>query len=361
MPLRARIKNQDIISVDHSDDQWENLKKEIKKDKLMVYLSCCDGQGFLRTSKLGLKHFAHKKSENICDWKPESPEHLWVKKAIVEGCITAGWNGVPEFTGDNWRADVLAFQGNKKIAFEVQWSPQTYQETKFRQERYKNSGVRGCWFFKKPSGKTRIDFDELIHNQSIPTFILQKDENQKIFSELNNRKITITELVANLLNGHVKFRENYEILKGKLIAIIFFDIKCWKCKRSQHLYTVPDHFSSTVKSTCGIPSEKFISFNGFELDFNSTIINSVLDFSKTELGKNLKIGKIKNRYSRTVGESYLSHGCFYCDSIFGHHFMFNEKFDALYSKQSIQIQLSQNLKIKEAHWCFSKEFIFCSD
>ena len=222
MPLRAKINNQDVISVDHSHEQWEELKKEIKRNNLTVYLSCCGGKGFLRTSKLGLKHFAHKKSEHICDWKPESPEHLWIKKAIIEGCIAAGWSAVPEFSGDTWRADVYAYKGNVKIAFEVQWSPQTYEETRYRQERYKTSGVRGCWFFRTPAHKMRTHFDMLIQNKSIPTFLLKKDEKGECYSEINNCKIEISDLVKYLLSGNVNFRECIEIEKGKFISMNFF-------------------------------------------------------------------------------------------------------------------------------------------
>lgn len=79
MPLRAYIDNEAIISIDQTDEQWDALKKRLKNKEAILILPCCKQEGFLRKSKKGLKHFVHSKSNNTCDWRPESLEHLKAK------------------------------------------------------------------------------------------------------------------------------------------------------------------------------------------------------------------------------------------------------------------------------------------
>lgn len=148
MPLRAYLNDREIVSIDLSDDEWAKLKTDIKSNKSVLTLPCCGQDGYLRISSKGLKHFVHSKSANLCDYASESPEHLRAKVAIMEACRENGWEAIPEFSEKDWRTDILAVQGQKRIAFEVQWSKQSYEETKYRQERYKESNVRGCWFFR---------------------------------------------------------------------------------------------------------------------------------------------------------------------------------------------------------------------
>ena len=79
-------------------------------------------------------------------------------------------DAIPEFSEADWRADVLAVQGGKRIAFEVQWSRQTYEETSLRQERYKASNVRGCWLFRI-APKEMLDYDKTsVADKEIPAF-----------------------------------------------------------------------------------------------------------------------------------------------------------------------------------------------
>ena len=37
----------------------------------------------------------------------------------------------------------------------------------------------------------------------------------------------------------------------------------------------------------------------------------------------LQVGEIKERSSRTAGETYLSNGCFHCDALLGNFFLFH--------------------------------------
>jgi len=359
MPLRAYIDNEEIISINLSDEYWNDLKKRIKSKDSLLTLPCCKQKGFLRTSSKGLKHFVHAKSVNTCDWKPESIEHLKAKIEIIKACEENGWKSIPEFSETNWRADVLATKNEKKIAFEVQWSKQTYEETKFRQDRYKESNVRGCWFFRTAPKELRNYDDSLIADKEIPAFKIFKDEDSNIIAQLKQTQLPLKSLVDSLLKRKIKFCEHIRLKPRQEVTIVFFETICWKCHKPQHLWTIEQNLLTVCNQDFYLMGSMWDSD---DIDKSPKIYEAVKQYLRTENGKHLKIGELKKRYSKTVNESYLSHGCFYCDSIFGDWFLNTEKIDGQNNPQSIRHKIELDLGIiKEEgkHWCYSENGEFC--
>lgn len=149
----------------------------------------------------------------------------------MEACREQGWDAIPEFSEADWRADVLAVQGGKRIAFEVQWSRQTYEETRLRQERYKASNVRGCWFFRI-APKEMSDYDKtLVADKETPAFKIFKDENSNILAQVGKVQMPLKALISNLLARKLKFCEHIRMAPKQKITIIFFEMKCWNAGR----------------------------------------------------------------------------------------------------------------------------------
>ena len=359
MPLRAYIDNQEIISIDQTKEQWDDLKKRIKSKKSVLTLPCCKQEGFLRTSNKGLNHFVHVKSDNTCDWKPESPEHLRAKIEIIEACKENGWKAIPEFAETNWRADVLAIQNDKKIAFEVQWSKQTFEETKFRQDRYKESNVRGCWFFRTAPKELRNYDNTLLAYKEIPAFKIFKDENSNIIAQLKQTQLPLKTLVSSLLKRKLKFCEHVRLKPKQEVTIIFFETSCWKCGKPQYIWTVEQNLLTVCNQDFYLMGSMW---DDEDIDKNPKIYEAVKHFLQTESSKCLKIGQLKKRYSKTVRDNYLSHGCFYCDAIFGDFYINTEKLEAQNDHSNIRHIVEIDLRVEKTegkHWCYTENGDFC--
>jgi len=359
MPLRAYIGNEEIISIDLDEKQWEDLKKLVKSKMTILTLPCCKQQGFLRTSNKGLRHFVHARSKDTCDWKPESAEHLKAKTEVIEACKENGWKAIPEFSETNWRADVLAIQNEKRIAFEVQWSRQTFVDTDFRQNRYKDSNVRGCWFFRTAPKELREHDDTLKALKEIPAFKIFKDENSNIIAQLKQTQMPLKSLVDSLLKGQLKYCEHVRLKPRQEATIVFFETTCWKCDKPQHLWTVEQNFISVCNQGFYLIGTLR---NHKDIDKSPQVYNAVKKFLQTGKGNKLKIGQLKNRYSKTIQDSYLSHGCFYCDAIFGDWFLNIEKMDGISDPNSTNVKVEiefDEFSDKGNHWCYSENGEFC--
>jgi hypothetical protein len=373
MPLRAIVHGKEVIAPLLSNEEWTELRKAIKSGKHDVIMPCCGSRGYPRTSKLGLQHFAHNRgAQRIpeCD-RGETLDHLGAKAQIAKACHSVGYEPVTEATGDGWRADVLAIKGKTRIAFEIQWSPQTLEETIERQERYKQADLRCCWFFRKPPR----DFQTATHE--LPLFPLELNDQKEYIVNLNPpaywaypslyapQTAPLRDFVRALLSGHVKYCK-LSASNEIQVRIVFFEMECWKCRRISHVYYVD---RAPIESLCGLPIHvpRGEAWDNQEFNFSPEILAAVAHFLKSDKGKHLVVGQIKQRFSKTVGRSYMSFGCAYCDSIFGDFFVSEAIMEVAYDPNPpdvLETTISFNKPIEAAipHWCVPRENGgFCCD
>ncbi len=359
MPLKAIIGNKEIISSFLSDKEWDELKDKVKSNSLDVIIYQTKRKGYLRKSKRGLQHFVHKKGELPENWKPESPQHLYIKNEVLLGCKDAGWKSYPEFKENDWEADVLATKGKHRIVFEVQWSPQSYDKTVERQNKYVRDNIRCCWLFKTPPKELR-KYDNYIQAQDyIPLFKIFENENKEINVDFYGRKFSIRDFIKILLGGKIKFSSQKKAKKIQNITINFFDTSCWKCGETQHLYFLQE----TIKSKCGLKIDlRSPMWSDEDLKYNPQILKAINNFTKTKEGQHIKIGQIKKRYSKTINSSYKSFGCYKCDSLFGDWYLEEEIMEAnLYginTKLNVKLELPDIIE-NEEHWCYNEDNDFC--
>jgi hypothetical protein len=164
MPSSCLTDKKVIYAQDFSAGQWEDLKLHIARGTANLLLPCCNGRANLRSGIARRQHFAHFPGESCasdawCDYAgrqvrkgkaPVSLDHVRIQEIIRAIAAKAGWHAEVEYegrtpSGDRWVADVYVEQGDSKLAFEVQISPQPFSYYRVRQQRYRESGVKCVW------------------------------------------------------------------------------------------------------------------------------------------------------------------------------------------------------------------------
>jgi phage FluMu protein Com len=349
MPLRAFIDAQEILAPLVSNEEWEILKSRVGKAGAVATLPCCQSPAYLRTSSRGIKHFVHK-TKTACDWQSETWQHLKTKTEIVLGCQRAGYTVSTEVSGDNWRADVLAQKSTFKIAFEVQWSRQTLEETLERQERYKTAGVRACWFFRYPLEHVshELPLFELTLPEEIPTVTL------------NDTAYPVATFVEALLTRRIRFCNHLRVKQVQPLRIVFMKMPCWRCGEINHVYYVHE-----LVTDCGLETYDRGLWSSEQDSFIPEIIAAARAFCQTPEGRHLNMGPIKERYSKTVGQKYMSFGCASCDAIFGDYFVMEARMEAAYFEGEAPAVLERDVRfmkprtVEYPHWCFPAGGHFC--
>ena len=360
MPLRALHGDRDVVAPLLHDDEWTSLKAIARLGALT--LPCCGSPAKLRVSKLGLKHFYHP-SASLCAAKGETEAHLLAKLEILRACLEAEYTAQTECSENDWRADILAIQGDSRVAFEVQWSRQTLEEILQRQEAYRRHGVRGCWFVRHPPRElvqyTR-DHD-LLARHDLPLFLLEQAEQGTFVVYLNARLYPLEEIVVALLQRRISFRAVLTSAPQQQVRIGFFPIVCWRCHRTSHVYALVEPEYGTV---CG-RSIYLLStlWSDEKREFASEIRAAVQSYLLTVEGSVIQMGAIKRRYSHTTGCSYLSFGCRYCDALFGDWPLRSEEIAARFGTWAAVLDATVTLRqsVSEAvpHWCYPASGSFC--
>ncbi|SFW11939.1 competence protein CoiA [Amycolatopsis australiensis] len=105
----------------------------------------CGYRMHLKISPRGLRFFAHDANAD-CVGTGESAEHQELKILCARWSRECGWRAEPEQAGPDWRADVLATAADgRRIAWEIQVSPQHADDAAQRSARYRRDGITCVW------------------------------------------------------------------------------------------------------------------------------------------------------------------------------------------------------------------------
>lgn len=240
MPLAALFQNERIESWGMTSVEWAELKASYRASGLVM---SCGQAGIPKTSSLGTQFFAHAPGSDCQahEGGPESPEHLATKAAVARAAREIGWEAVIEFPAADrsWIADVLVTNGERTIAIEAQWSPQSQFDFERRQTRYQAAGIECLWLIAGMN----------VRNAStVPHYELAGD-----VEHLTLSMPSLSGTQASPLGKSIK-----DILQGAITpvaelvatsaAIRTQMSKCWNCDKWMSLWTV---LELALESRCG--------------------------------------------------------------------------------------------------------------
>lgn len=333
----------------------------LKENKESVFeMTCCGNRAILKTSKLGTQFFAHKvkPKHTNCSTGGESAEHIHIKYLVMKELDRNGWAVEVEKrgatpSGEEWIADIYAEKGKAKIAIEVQWSPQTFIETRRRQEKYAQSGVRCAWLLRSGSMKARdaIVGDYAYSTKDMPVFSIYKnkkqDEQTYVVYNVNKLQtgsgdplepiaLELENFIKSLVSSKIKFTKKYSPVKRLYLEII--KQNCWnrRCGGTTKIVTRM-YFKEIV---FGI--EKEYLFQSKAID---NCDDQILKPLNSQLSKAYNFAPLRRRYSETVGGSYVANSCIHCDALMGKNFIsyYNDKNPSMIKTHCIDIPNKGNL------------------
>lgn len=309
-------------------------------------------------------------------------EHNIIQDEILAACHDLGLQARREYSGGDWMADVLVVHEGKKFAFEIQLAPQSLEKTMKRQAKYIRDGIVGCWLFLKPP-KLSAEIPDLplfqvtktasssfvvsaVRLGDVPVFEATDPLEIPRFTVSLDRhwELPLRDFVGAFLSGRIRFSPVIRALPKQRIQLVFFEMACWGCKATNHVYYV-DFDSRAFRTACGASIEPVEGIPGSSrAEFRPEIIRFVMELVKSEQGRHLKIGEIKKRFSRTTQCSYISFGCYRCDRIFGDWFVTDAMLEAAYGygvvdRIECEIRLEEEIELPVPHWCYPGEFPFC--
>lgn len=224
MPLRAVTDSGNVHAFELDEQAWGCLKQGYRQ--MGLRMPCCGVAAVPKTSRLGTRFFAHAR-KGECVTAPESAEHIYCKNLIAQAAQAAGWSVTTERPGatpegEAWIADVFCEKGKAKLAFEVQMSPQTHEETLRRQARYRASGVRGAWFYgpRGCKGPTATDI-------ATPAFSMSSVD-VGCSPTIDRFHVTLPEFVKGMLEKRLDWVVQERI---EPVYVEYMLDTCWSCHK----------------------------------------------------------------------------------------------------------------------------------
>ena len=350
MGFLSIIEDKEIYSFRLNDEQWDRLRSKYKD--LNIKMPCCNTRAIPKKNKLGTQFFAHHPSSACGFSSGESTEHQFCKYLIAKTLSKLGWTVFLEHRGQTpqgeiWIADIYAEKDSAKIAIEIQWSPQSLEETKRRQQKYIDSNVRAVWFLRTTMKNKRDVLD--YQSYELPAFSISLEKESRnmiasgVFNDWDSADLVDVELTAfmtHLLNKGIQYSLKAKSLRRCNVSLN--KVSCWRCKKITNVIMDFNYYIQHEAKMTKV----------HRLDLEEIPQPHLAAINTSSFRNKYQFGAIKKRFSKTRQESYISNGCYHCDALQGAFFAATER-DAENLQQSefISVVLEDNMT-EDGSWYF---------
>lgn len=238
--------------------------------------------------------------------------------AFLDICENEGFKYEKRYKTDKWTADILVTTENERFAFSVYKSVAEASEFLPLMEQ---DGVKGFGLILSPK-------KDAVYN--IACFGLHRKENA-IEVCMGKQKISLDSFVKYALEDKIE-----HITKAKITAIdvIFEQIDCWHCHEPHYVPYVRywiDENGMRVDDEDDYNNEYERDYSNVpDLRFGDEFLEVVRNYIAEHPEKGIVMGEVKERYSKTRNESYMSYGCPKCDAIVGDWYLKDLEIDLMY-------------------------------
>jgi hypothetical protein len=124
-------------------------------------------------------------------------------------------------------------------------------ELEARQTRYRQSGVRGCWFVRHPPrSRAPNGSADLVARPDLPLFpLVGGDKVARV--QLGGGTYPLEEVVTALLSRRIAFRTHRTAVGEQVLEITFYEKHCPACRTGVQFYTIAPSADQPLTSACG--------------------------------------------------------------------------------------------------------------
>lgn len=249
-------------------------------------------------------------------------------------CQRKGWNLQTELKGRGWRADFLITFNDKKVVFNNYLPPSKAQKIS---DKLQSEGTDVCWVGTKK-----------MVNNNINCIFYEK----KMVHLSESFKINAEEFVAAFVEGRIRTESTFT---AKYIYLYYWWHRCARCGKP-----IPAYLIKKYESVEGMVVDHEDIYNHDEIkwltEFDTAIIKKANEYCEENKDFEIKRFSIKERFSKTMQESYMSFGCLHCDTIYGSHHYQNDYAGLIYDdnpSKLIRLDIEDmDFVIPFKHWVF---------
>lgn len=346
MPLSGLVDADRVVSSLLTEEEWAALKEDVRAKRRAITMPC-GWPGLAKTSKLGTAHFAHKPGGDGCS-AGETAQHLLAKAIIVNAIIAAGWEAEPEARGEGWIADVMATRGDVRVAFEVQWSNQSLDEYRHRQQRYRDAGIASTAWFARHADHLPAD------DRALPVFPLTISEDGQATVRVNGTELPLFEAVERLLTRRLQHRDYYANGQPATALVEGAAMDCYRCKKDFGVWYVTE---IRVRGRCGGEGARGRGVGTFPEKRPETEPDVRAAGERLAQAMGVTPARLGRRYTKASETHYMAFICPHCNATCGEMFVANEF--GYGSEHETEATLPATA-VHHPHWCMAGDDGACA-